>query len=676
MSDANLSEKAGDEAKIHHASGTSQPRGSGPSKAKGVGEKFRQEVPFILIMFKGSLPMIICLAMLQSTVVAKRYSVVGYIIAMIAFFNFAMLPRAKFLEALVFNVLSTCVGGALSLLAIWCGVKARQHTTSAGSIAAYNSSQSAVCAIWFFCSQWMAGTIRAKVPLLQTSVYFFSVLTMIAMTYAPRFHTMEQGIGLTVELLEIFFIAFGVATGVSLFIFPITTRTILFKKQTAYFGAMRGFLKKQETYYNAFRAYETLATQSSGASPEPKGSSDANVDPTKKYAFPEREALFASLNGLVALSIEIYNDTVYAKREISYGKLNGDDLQQLFRAFRSILIPMTGIRTMIEIFDRMAPGKTTSEIGGTVDSEANGKTELRLLWSRVIGAVHEDFEDISGVIDEGLEHAATVLEYLPNSRRANDEEARGGTKPGDAAFAEHMDRKIQSFHRRRSEFLAVWTRERDTLQRERVGMTSTTVNHQYVYIILHMEHLIHSIAVAVYELVLFADLKSRDGTMSRKRLLYPSLRKVSTLVGNTLGGNPEFMFETAGEHLDGKERGFRGKTAIQSKSKDPQHLPPQNAWERYTNYLRAVSRLLKSKESAFGLRLALAAFSAGILAYLESTWQFYYEQKLIWTLIVILVSTNVASGESTFKLAARVIGTVAAMVISFIVWYIVDGHPA
>ena len=74
--------------------------------------------------------------------------------------------------------------------------------------------------------------------------------------------------------------------------------------------------------------------------------------------------------------------------------------------------------------------------------------------------------------------------------------------------------------------------------------------------------------------------------------------------------------------------------------------------------------------------MALAAFSVGILAYLEKTWTFYYQQKLIWALIVILVFMNVAPEESTFKLVARAIGTVAAMVISFICWYIVDGKPA
>jgi hypothetical protein len=151
-------------------------------------------------------------------------------------------------------------------------------------------------------------------------------------------------------------------------------------------------------------------------------------------------------------------------------------------------------------------------------------------------------------------------------------------------------------------------------------------------------------------------MKARDG-----RLVLQS-GKISTFVGKTRW-KTLFFHSTMLTSI--KERGFRAKTAMQSKAKETQHLPPRNAWERYSNYLRVVPRLLKSIESVFGLRLALAAFSSGILAFLENTYK-----KLIWTSIVILVSTNVASGESKFKLAACALGTLGAMVISYVVWYI------
>ena len=619
--------------------------------------------------------MTITLAMNQSTIVAKRYTTVGYIISMIAFFSMAMLPRAKYLEALAYNILAACLAAALSLLAIWCGIKAREHTTPPQSTAAYNSSQAAVCAIWFFFSQWAAGTVRAKIPLLQNNVFLFSLLTMIAMTYAPRFHTMEQGTALVVELLEVFFIAFGVATGVSLLIFPMSMRTILFKKQTAYFGALRGCVKKQAAYFRALETQELLSIQSTRREIADKDDESPQTGPTSP--FPERDALYAGLNSIIMLHTEVYNDTVYAKRELAYGKLNADDLQQLLKAFRAILTPMVGIRTIIEVFDRIAPGTSASGQNlEVVEVSTHQKSELRLLWSKVMLAMHDPFTEISEVIDQGFEHAAVVLEYLPRPKASNDVEARGELKPGDPTFAEYMDRKIQSFHGRRAEFLNAWAKECNALRRDATGDQTNASDQQHLYIILHMEHIVNSIAAAVYELVLFADLKAREGTMAKKRFIYPSLRRVFTFLGSTLRRNPDLDVDGAGDYVDGKDRGFKAKTSVQSGARDPQHLPPRNAWERYSNHLRAVPRLLRSKESSFGLRLALAAFSVGILAYLEKTWTFYYQQKLIWTLIVILVSTNLASGESTFKLASRAIGTLAAMVISYIAWYIVDGRPA
>lgn len=38
--------------------------------------------------------------------------------------------------------------------------------------------------------------------------------------------------------------------------------------------------------------------------------------------------------------------------------------------------------------------------------------------------------------------------------------------------------------------------------------------------------------------------------------------------------------------------------------KDPEHLPPRNAWEKFGNGLRSISHFLGSAESAFGFRVA------------------------------------------------------------------------
>lgn len=605
--------------------------------------------------------MTISLAIYQCNTIAKRFTTVGYIMAMVSFFSMAMLPRAKYLEALVLNILATCIGSALSLLAMWCGIKARQHTTIPGSNAMYNSSQAAVCGIWFFFSQWAAGTVRAKAPQLQNCVYMFSVLTMITMTYAPRFHSMDKAISLIVELLEIFFMAFGISTGVSLLIFPTTNRTILFQKQAAYFTALRGFIKKQAAYYRALKNSEHPSDiKASG-----------REESAQKIPFAEREALCASLEGLIALHVELYTDTLNAKQEIAYGKLNGDDLQRLFSAFRRILTPMSGIKTIIDAFDRVLFEDTAGKKGGeSIEATSSHRNSLRHLPNRIMSRLLDSFTDIAQIIDEGIQHAAIVLEYLPNQSGHDDIECQ---RPGSPTFEHYMNCKIRAFHASRSEILGAWAKERDNAN---LGTQTNLLDHEDLYIVIQMENLICSIAIAVHELVIFADLKSKDGTMARKRLLLPSIGQFSATQGTAATEDVTLTLDASSDYADVKELGVGEATTIQSKAKDPQHLPPRNKWERYTDHLRAIPRLMKSKESAFGLRMALAAFSVGVLAYLEKTWEFYYQQRLIWPLIVILVAMNVSSGESTFKLIAQAIGAVAAMVLSFICWYIADGKAA
>jgi len=73
------------------------------------------------------------------------------------------MPRAKFIQTMVFNIIGICVGAAISMLGVWSAVKARENTTPAGTVKAYNSSQSAVCAIWLFANIYIVNVMRAKV---------------------------------------------------------------------------------------------------------------------------------------------------------------------------------------------------------------------------------------------------------------------------------------------------------------------------------------------------------------------------------------------------------------------------------------------------------------------------------------------------------------------------------
>lgn len=131
----------------------------------------------------------------------------------------------------------------MALLGIWSGVQARKHTTPPGSTERYNSSQAVVCALWLFANIYFVNALRAKIPALQFPAIMYSIFTNVAFTFGPNFQTIEQGEALIRQLLIAFLAAFALSTAVSLFVIPVSSRTVVQKEQAQYVQAVRGTLK-------------------------------------------------------------------------------------------------------------------------------------------------------------------------------------------------------------------------------------------------------------------------------------------------------------------------------------------------------------------------------------------------------------------------------------------------
>jgi Fusaric acid resistance protein-like len=173
---------------------------------------------------------------------------------------------------------------------------------------------------------------------------------------------------------------------------------------------------------------------------------------------------------------------------------------------------------------------------------------------------------------------------------------------------------------------------------------------------------------ATLELVKFADSKNADKAMKHSRLIFPQGRYLSRKVhlsadeGNTSDG------ESVARDND--------SSSAQEGLSDPEHLPPANSWERAGNSLRSISHFLASDQSVFGFRAAAASFTVAIPAYLHQTQDFFFQQRLIWALIVIVIGMSPTSRASLFSFARRILGTTVSLVLSLAVWYIVNGHTA
>lgn len=254
----------------------------------------------------------------------------------------AILPRAKFVQILILNTIGMCLGSAIALLGLWSGIQARIHTTPEGSKEAYNSSQSAVCAMWLIVNIWFVNLLRAKYPVMQLPSLVYSIFTNVAFSFGPIFQTMDQAESLVKQLLEGFLTAFALATGVSLFLIPISSRTVVFGEMTGYIGSIRGTIKAQTVYLQSLEKSDMFGQPGTEEAPNKGVNKDKHAKDEKPTAanHPEANALKASVAGLTALHGKLHGDIPFGKREIAYGKLGPEDLDKLFKLFQAILIPL------------------------------------------------------------------------------------------------------------------------------------------------------------------------------------------------------------------------------------------------------------------------------------------------------------------------------------------------
>ena len=374
---------------VNDAAKTKEPLGT---RVKNIMAKYGLDATTLKLMFKfallrvptsaeavtdsalynrGSLPPTIAIAMLQSTAVSATFTTIGYEIPIVTVLAMAILPRGKYLQNLVLNIVSICVGSAVALLMLWSAVEARQHTSSpgpSGTVSSiqppYNSSQSAVCAIWLFVNIWAVNLLRAKLPSFNLPVIIYSILTSISATYGPLMASTQQALVFVRELLTAMLLALGIATGVSLLVFPTTSRDVVFKQFTSAIGLLRRSVVLQGAYLQALERediftlepVEAAVGRDSAAAHERRKSRKrkppAEPDETKERAAAKQ--LRAAISQLADSGGKLHAELKFAKRDIAWGKLDAKDLGTLVSLFRRIFIPMYALLRMFDKLQKRA----------------------------------------------------------------------------------------------------------------------------------------------------------------------------------------------------------------------------------------------------------------------------------------------------------------------------------
>lgn len=162
----------------------------------------------------------------------------------------------------------------------------------------------------------------------------------------------------------------------------------------------------------------------------------------------------------------------------------------------------------------------------------------------------------------------------------------------------------------------------------------------------------------------------KSGKLSKKRIIIPGAKRLKKWVISTFKAEDSNEDDSMGEMPNQNNNIQLGEAY--TRRKDPEHLPPQTTWERIGDRIRVVPAILRSRESAYGLRVACATMTLAIVAFLHDTQDFFTKQRLVWALIMVSLSMSPTSGQSIFSFVLRILGTAVAMLCSWLIWYIPD----
>lgn len=191
---------------------------------------------------------------------------------------------------------------------------------------------------------------------------------------------------------------------------------------------------------------------------------------------------------------------------------------------------------------------------------------------------------------------------------------------------------------------------------------------------MELEYSFVATARGILNLVEYADSKVDDGTMKKKRFIVPTRKQMKKWFWASMSREDC--------HLDYADYSRRSGTVAVSledvlqTEKDADHLSPETWWEIVTDKFRVIPRFFGSAESVFGFRVAVATMCFSVVAFLRNSQHFYIEQRLIWGSIMVAISMTQTAGSGMYAQFERIAGTVIAMVLSYIDWYIVDAQPA
>lgn len=539
-----------------------------------------------------------------------------------------------------------------------------------------------------------ANAIRAWRPMeLQDPMVSFSIFSTVTITRIGTFVTTSEGLEFISRLLKTFLIGFAIASAVSLLVLPITSRSHVFQDMRDYTSQVQTVLQFQISFLEGSSASTVWVGQGllSRTRTALRTGDNGNLNATGSS--PDlreiQEALDLSMNKLNALHSKLHSDLFYSKDEIAWGKLAAEDLTKAAAMFRDILLSLSGMSMLPTILEMIVQEEISSEVRARFDNETFSKhAEVQ----KSVMILHKQLVDTLHLSSAGMQYFLLTFELIsPKQLNKNKTETENSNARDQESSGEYLNPLQTNFAIEYERVLQDLCNQQRTIPEELSSIRAFSDNgdpngnfdteflashsdvQQDFFLLLYMGQMQRILLSSIFELVIFADSKVKDGTLKSNRLIFPkeeSIRSWFSLKTEQKESESDSTKQTNQfhDHPSSKAEEYEFSVSLP----DPEHLPPVNTWEKASNILRYISQTIQSELSVFGFRVAAASFCVAILAFLRQTQQFFYHGRCIWAMIVIVIGMTPTSGQTMFGFMARIIATTVSVILSLIVWYIVD----
>ncbi len=380
---------------------------------------------------KTSIPPAVLVCAIQSDAWISYFDQNAYLAPIGAASVMAGFPQGMLIDFNAKQTLGYAVAYSWALLAGWCGLQARKHTTrTEEDLTAYNASAEAVVAIFLAFGMWFAFTVKSAFPSWNIQASVSAILGVAIIPALARLHTMHDITEQATKALVAFLAGQAVGLVNALIIFPQTCRGLFKRDAISCLDALCAIMRAHKI---------CIQDIVSGTIPSPP------EEMTDSESVEKLEAALQQLGNEVA---KANSHVDHATREISWGAYQQSELDTVCSLLVQLVPPVSGLSLVADMMQREKDVFSIighQELANSSPEGTNSQADQRPEdWPNTESEMQQQLCKMMEVISAGAEHAKLRLRQSQKrnwvgapSEKATDEERNGTASPGGSRFVEY-----------------------------------------------------------------------------------------------------------------------------------------------------------------------------------------------------------------------------------------------